>query len=702
MDRMRIAVDARPLEERPTGVGRYLEGLLTAWLADRPGDDFVLLSPRPVFLPPSLEGRVAVVPSAALPGTLWLQTAAGAAARRAGADAFFGCLGIVPLAGGPPSVATVHDMTPLLFPEWHSWKNRLGFAPFIGGSVRAARRIAAVSEHSRRDLVAHFPDAAAKTSVVHNGVDASPGARREARRRTRGGRTCCRSARSSRARTSSASSRRWSRSGTGGPSSPTSSWRGRRAGACPASRSACAPRATPRASGPPATSRAAKRSRWMAGARVFAYPSLYEGFGLPPLEAMALGTPVVASSASSLPEVVGDAGLLPDPARRRRDRRGDRARPRRRGVPALGRREGTGAGGDVHLGVRRAEDARPLRGGALVTRPRVLLDARKAGDFGIGSYIRGLLGGLVRQERWDLCATVHPGGDALLPPGVSPVACDARHYSVAELFAVRGAIARLKPAVFHAPHYVVPVQPPAATVVTIHDLMHLTRPEHGAPWKRAYAKWMVGRAMRLSARVIAVSEATKNELLAFGPEQGGKIVVIPNGVREEFFEWGERAARARQNLPHEEQPPRPDSLSKEISSYLLFLGNDKPHKNLEGLLRAWPHVRATHPALSLVLAGVEPGRELPEGAQAVGFVPDADVPALVAFAEALVLPSFAEGFGLPVARGSRRGNARGVLGPAGAPRGGRRGGGLLQPARRGDDRERAERAARRRREEKPA
>ncbi len=48
-------------------------------------------------------------------------------------------------------------------------------------------------------------------------------------------------------------------------------------------------------------------------ADVFVFPSLYEGFGFPPLEAMACGTPVVASNASSLPEVVGDAGFLVDP-----------------------------------------------------------------------------------------------------------------------------------------------------------------------------------------------------------------------------------------------------------------------------------------------------------------------------------------------------------------------------------------------------
>jgi glycosyltransferase involved in cell wall biosynthesis len=53
---------------------------------------------------------------------------------------------------------------------------------------------------------------------------------------------------------------------------------------------------------------------WYNAAAVFAYPSLYEGFGLPPLEAMACGTPVVVANATALPEVVGQAGVLVDPA----------------------------------------------------------------------------------------------------------------------------------------------------------------------------------------------------------------------------------------------------------------------------------------------------------------------------------------------------------------------------------------------------
>jgi glycosyltransferase involved in cell wall biosynthesis len=276
-------------------------------------------------------------------------------------------------------------------------------------------------------------------------------------------------------------------------------------------------------------------------------------------------------------------------------------------------------------------------------RRRVLLDARKARDFGIGTYIRGLLGGLARQDRWDLNALVFPGEEALLPPGVAARVCAARHYSLGELVAVRRAIAAVAPDLFHAPHYVLPLFPPPTTIVTVHDLMHLTRPEHATPAKRAYTRWMIGRALRLSARVIAVSEATKKEILAFGPSHGLKVEVIPNGVEKRFFLEGEEKNAGAHRVPAAHFP----LLSFE-APYVLFLGNDKPHKNLDGLLAAWPRVRAAHPALSLVLAGVKAGRTLPEGAKAVGWVPDDDVPPLLAGARALVLPSFAEGFGLPV------------------------------------------------------
>ena len=54
-------------------------------------------------------------------------------------------------------------------------------------------------------------------------------------------------------------------------------------------------------------------ARYYSSAALLAYPSLYEGFGLPPLEAMACGCPVVTSDVSSLPEVVGEAGIMVDP-----------------------------------------------------------------------------------------------------------------------------------------------------------------------------------------------------------------------------------------------------------------------------------------------------------------------------------------------------------------------------------------------------
>jgi glycosyltransferase involved in cell wall biosynthesis len=311
---MRIAFDARPFEPGRTGVGRYLEGLFGQWTVLFPEDRLVALSSRPVHLPGNLEGRVTVPFSpTGLPGTLWLQTAAPWQAANAGADLFFGTLGIIPLLGGVPAVATIHDLTPILFPAWHSAKNRLGFAPFLGATVRKARRLVTVSDATRRDLVARYPQAAAKCRVVHNGFTPFPELEGdeplssqpyvlflgtvEPRKNVE--------------RLVEAMESIWDRRPTfprlviaGGDGWGLPGFAQRLA----ASRHAARIRRT-------GYVKPAEAARLIRRARLVAYPSLYEGFGLPALEAMALGTVVVASSASSLPEVVGDAGLLPDPTK---------------------------------------------------------------------------------------------------------------------------------------------------------------------------------------------------------------------------------------------------------------------------------------------------------------------------------------------------------------------------------------------------
>lgn len=311
---MRIAVDARSLSGERTGVGRTLEGLYGAFSGLFPGDTVVFLSPRPVALPASLAGRVEVRPPSRprLPGTLWLQAVAPLEAAAERADLFHGPLGILPLAAPMPGVATIHDLTPVLFPEWHDRKNVAGFAPLLPATVRRAARLVCVSEATRGDLVRACPDSEGKAVVVANGlVPPPPADRSDAAPWPRPYVLSIGTLepRKNHARLVRAMESVWDRR----PSFPDLVLAGGEGWGMPGflaslSRSRHAARIA--ALGWVSPERAAALLR---GARLLAYPSLYEGFGLPALEAMSEGIPVVASSSSSLPEVVGDAGLLPDP-----------------------------------------------------------------------------------------------------------------------------------------------------------------------------------------------------------------------------------------------------------------------------------------------------------------------------------------------------------------------------------------------------
>jgi glycosyltransferase involved in cell wall biosynthesis len=266
---------------------------------------------------------------------------------------------------------------------------------------------------------------------------------------------------------------------------------------------------------------------------------------------------------------------------------------------------------------------------------RIGIDARKIGDFGIGTYIRNLLRELVALG--DQYVAFAPA-DAVLPPGAEHVVVDAPHYSIRELIAVGRAADRARLDLFHAPHYVVPFTK-VPLVVTVHDLIHLRHPN---PLARLYARRMIGRAVRKARRVLTVSETVKREIEETFAARN--VVVAPNGVdhMDRLKPVPQRAAG---------MSTLGDSLQPVPINYFLFVGNDKRHKNVDLAVDAAARIGAT-----LVLAGA-PFERFRGRARLAGFVSDAELAALYRGAIALVMPSREEGFGLPALEAMRCGTA---------------------------------------------
>ena len=278
-------------------------------------------------------------------------------------------------------------------------------------------------------------------------------------------------------------------------------------------------------------------------------------------------------------------------------------------------------------------------------------DARLIGALGIGRYISGLLPQLARLlgDRLTVVANRQDAAivRSLIGGSSHLMTVNAQPYRLAEQSLLPLSLLRADLALVHFPHYNLPLIKPGHFVVTVHDLFPFQFPEiHSGLLPRQVNQMLMRNAVRRAARIITPSQATALAVKQTFPRSADRVLSIPEAADDRFTSRRNPEAEAAWQMRLGIRPP-----------YVFYLGQWKAYKNLPILLEAFARVRRTNPNSQLVIAGDDPrhpevrqrAAALPEGSVVLpGRLPESAVPDLYRGAALVVLPSRAEGFGLPV------------------------------------------------------
>lgn len=271
----------------------------------------------------------------------------------------------------------------------------------------------------------------------------------------------------------------------------------------------------------------------------------------------------------------------------------------------------------------------------------ICLDARMLNHSGIGTYIKGLLKGFaaIGFDKLTLLGDPDLFSNYTWPVLVnkSPI------YSPQEQLSVAWQLRRLKPELFHAPHYNAPVFYGGKTILTIYDLIHLILPHtNRKKLTFLYAAAMFRLVTRKAKLIIAGSQNTAKDLNRLIGTPWEKIRVIYAGIDDGFKPADKpdiAGVLAKYNLP---------------PNYILYVGNIRLSKNVKMLTETFMQIRHLLPEnMKLALVGKNfMGNWINEISGAgdilyLGKISATDLPALYSGASAFVFPSLYEGFGFP-------------------------------------------------------
>jgi glycosyltransferase involved in cell wall biosynthesis len=284
---------------------------------------------------------------------------------------------------------------------------------------------------------------------------------------------------------------------------------------------------------------------------------------------------------------------------------------------------------------------------------RIAIDVRKLHDFGIGTYIRNLLRYLAQLDHSGeyvlICRPADRASIAAIAPNFTPLIDRSEPYSISEQFTIPARLLRHSVDLFHAPHYVLPPFVPGPAIVTIHDCIHLMFPQY-LPNRLAYAyaKASLWAAAHRAARVLTVSETSKTDIVRYCGIAADRVTVIYNAIDERFLREpsGQEISDTRERYQLD-------------GPFVLYVGNIKPHKNLERLIEAFHLVRREgFERLKLLIIGDQISKfprlrravdryKLHKHVRFLGFVPNDTLASLYRLATVFAFPSLYEGFGLP-------------------------------------------------------